>query len=481
MLESGHIIQERYQLQEKLGQNASRQTWLAVDLAIEPSQDNLLVAPLVILKLLAFSPQMQWDELKLFEREAEVLKQLNHPRIPLCRDSFMIEQHKEGGLSWFGLVQDYIPGVSLRQLLAQGQCFTAAQVQSLAKGVLEILIYLHELSPPVLHRDIKPSNLILGEDEQVYLIDFGAVQNRAAVEGATFTVVGSTGYAPLEQFWGRAVPASDLYALGATLIHLLTGTAPADLPQRNLRIQFRDRVSINPSLVRWISAIADPDLEQRFSSARQALEALETGETLDTSGSIISPPPRTQVQLRKSVNHLTINIPQRGLKLGAIARFGLKFIQAFSLLTFLLVYSLFVGVCCFELWMDAITLTHLQEWHNWIHYIPQFLSFLAIPIFLLWGWISGCKLLLKILENVGTEFFTAFSNSCFYVDSNKFAIERRLFGYGYHRLWGKTIKIKEISSQGVTIKTNRKQYQLGHKLTQSECDWLAQEIQEWLY
>jgi len=75
---------------------------------------------------------------------------------------------------------------------------------------------LHELSPPVLHRDIKPSNLIINSENNVYLVDFGAVQSRGAVTGVTFTVVGTSGYAPLEQFWGRAVPGSDLYALGMT-------------------------------------------------------------------------------------------------------------------------------------------------------------------------------------------------------------------------------------------------------------------------
>jgi len=126
---------------------------------------------------------------------------------------------------------------------------TEKQVRELATDILKILIYLHELSPPVLHRDIKPSNLIWGEDKQIYLVDFGAVQAQAAVTGVTFTVVGTSGYAPLEQFWGRAVPSSDLYALGATLIHLLTGTAPADLPQKDSRIQFSDRISLAPSFV----------------------------------------------------------------------------------------------------------------------------------------------------------------------------------------------------------------------------------------
>jgi serine/threonine protein kinase len=258
--------ESRYQLQQQLGNNAGRQTWLAADIGTSPSQ-------LVIVKLLAFSPQMQWDEFKLFEREAQVLKQLNHPRIPQYRDYFSIDKEAGAGLCWFGLVQQYIPGASIKQFLEQGKRFAEAEVKKLATDILEILTYLHGLNPPVLHRDIKPSNLILGDDGQVYLVDFGAVQDSAAAEGVTFTVVGTTGYAPLEQFWGRAVPASDLYALGATLIHLLTGTAPADLPQRDLRIQFRDRISLSSNFTHWIEVLTAPDLEQRFTQASEALEA----------------------------------------------------------------------------------------------------------------------------------------------------------------------------------------------------------------
>ena len=115
---------------------------------------------------------------------------------------------------------------------------------------------------------------MLGGDKQVYLIDFGAVQDNAAAKGATFTVVGTYGYAPLEQFGGRTVPASDLYALGATLIHLATGIIPADLPQKQMRIQFQDQVNLSNNFVRWIEKLTEPDIEQRFSSAPQALEAL---------------------------------------------------------------------------------------------------------------------------------------------------------------------------------------------------------------
>src|SRR4028119_971552 len=265
MLQAEQVLQRRYQLQRQIGQNPGRQTWLAQDVEASPAES-------VIVKLLAFSPQMQWDEFKLFEREAQVLKQLNHPRIPRYRDYFTLDKEAGAGLFWFGLVQQYIPGTCVRQLLNQGKRFTETEVQKIATDVLEVLIYLHGLNPPVLHRDIKPSNLILGNDGQVYLVDFGAVQDSSAAEGVSFTVVGTTGYAPLEQFWGRTVPASDLYALGATLIHLLTGTAPADLPQQDLRIQFSERVSINPNFTRWIEALTAPGLNQRFSTAPEALE-----------------------------------------------------------------------------------------------------------------------------------------------------------------------------------------------------------------
>jgi serine/threonine protein kinase len=273
MLQTEQVLQGRYQLKKQLGKNAGRQTWLAKNLEAKSIQ-------LVIVKLLAFNPQMQWEELKLFEREAQVLKHLNHPRIPRNRDYFSIDSETGDGLPWFGLVQDYIPGDSLQQLLDKGKRFTEAQVRKIATEVLEILIYLHELSPPILHRDIKPSNLIWGRNRQIYLVDFGAVQDRATAEGVTFTVVGTSGYAPPEQLWGRAVAASDLYALGATLIHLLTGTPPADLPQDNLRIQFADRVSLNSGFADWLEQLTEPAPERRYSTARQALEALKASASL---------------------------------------------------------------------------------------------------------------------------------------------------------------------------------------------------------
>ncbi|HAT14081.1 MAG TPA: hypothetical protein DCS91_11350 [Microcoleaceae bacterium UBA11344] len=268
MLEPGQILHNRYKLQQQLGHTAAgRQTWLATDLQTKTPQQ-------IIVKLLAFNPQMQWEDVKLFEREAQVLQHLDHPQIPRYRDYFAIDAEAGKGLPMFGLVQDYIEGKSLQELLEKGHKFTLTEVQTIAGKCLQILVYLHELSPPVLHRDIKPGNLILDGNNRLYLVDFGSVQERAKAEGVSFTVVGTGGYAPPEQLWGKAVASSDLYALGATLIYLLTGVAPATLPQSNLRIEWMDRVTVNPDFALWLNQLIEPVVEKRFTTAREALNAL---------------------------------------------------------------------------------------------------------------------------------------------------------------------------------------------------------------
>jgi serine/threonine protein kinase len=208
MIEELLPLQNRYQLVTKLGDRASRQTWLAED---------TIAKERVVVKLLAFGAQVEWQALTLFEREAQILKQLNCDRIPKYRDCFTIDDRS----LWFGLVEDYIPGSSLDRILENGELFTQERAKQIAIEVLEILHYLHSFEPHILHRDIKPSNLIFDDRDRIHLIDFGAVQDRTPIEGVTFTVAGTYGYTPMEQFSGRAVPASDLYALAATLVHLL--------------------------------------------------------------------------------------------------------------------------------------------------------------------------------------------------------------------------------------------------------------------
>ena len=323
ILEPQTIVNQRYQLERQLGQNAGRETWLAKDIEKE--------SELVVVKFLAFGGNVQWEDLKLFEREANVLKQLDHPRIPKYRDYFSIDDRS----LWFGLVQEYIQGDSLREYIAKGHKFIESEVKQIAIAILKILIYLHELSPQVLHRDIKPSNLILtkneGEARNIYLVDFGAVQDKASAEGKSFTVVGTYGYAPMEQYGGRTVAASDLYALGATMIHLLTGLSPADLPQDDdAKIVFRDRTSASPHLVQWIQKLVEPTVKKRYSSARIALQALNEPPKTSIAQPVISvpltpakrslssssthrysPPYNTNITAESSSTQLRITIPCR--------------------------------------------------------------------------------------------------------------------------------------------------------------------------
>ena len=480
MLQTTQVLQGRYQLQKQLGNNAGRQTWLATDIKTSPPEP-------VTVKLLAFSPQMHWDEFKLFEREASVLKQLNHPRIPNYRDYFSLDKQTGAGLCWFGLVQDYIPGYSLQQLLDEGKRFTEEQVRSLATQVLEILTYLHGLNPPVLHRDIKPSNLILREDKQVYLVDFGAVQDSAAVEGVTFTVVGTTGYAPLEQFWGKAVEASDLYALGATLIHLLTGVPPADLPQRNLRIQFKEQVSINSAFLSWIEALTEPDLNLRLSTANQAIESLQTGRFITCPPQPVYPPFCTQIKVNKSPNQLTIKIPKQGQRQGLLL--NISFI--FTLLKLILIINF--GIYLLGLFLFFVF------WGGYGVSLLVNLELIAVsPLILFTAWIlwkllqEGGKYFIKMFKDLFKDKIKIFvncrikCNSYIKISRGNFFIEKRYFYVFRFRQIGQTPDINKIfyysknNKINVYIRTSVNVYYLGSISTRSECEWLIQEIQGWL-
>lgn len=454
MLQAQQVLQERYQLQRQLGRTAAgRQTWLATDLASSEK---------VTLKLLAFAPQMQWEELKLFEREAQVLQALNHPRIPRYRDYFSLDKETGAGIPWFGLVQDYIPGFSLQELLEQGKRFLEKQVRGIASDILNILIYLHELSPPVLHRDIKPSNLILGDDKEIYLVDFGAVQAQAAVTGVTFTVVGTSGYAPLEQFWGRAVAASDLYALGATLIHLLTGISPADLPQKDSRIQFSDRVSLESSFVYWIEKSTDIAIEKRYSTARQALDALEFRQVKPSVPKNrpvlrkIPKPNNTYIKIDKSTDYLKIRVPAPGLrnlaKKTVLSILGSMILGLIGLPIFLYILA---GI------LYPVTLLSLLIW-------------LAI-LFILLG-----SLLLVLAKFFGERTYLEF-------DPYFLKIEFQTMNLKYGL---RTLKVSDIlgvflHQQGnvyqVSIRLSSGNYWQGGALGENESAWLAQEIQDWLY
>lgn len=164
---------------------------------------------------------------RAFRREGRLLAALRHPCLPRVLDHF-----EDGGELF--LAMEYVPGDDLGAMLAQRDGpFPMADVWGWADALLDALEYLHRQSPPVVHRDIKPQNLKLAAGGGVVLLDFGLA--RGAAGGQTLMLSGATvagytlSYAPIEQIQGGAVDArADLYALGATLYHLLSGKAPVD-------------------------------------------------------------------------------------------------------------------------------------------------------------------------------------------------------------------------------------------------------------
>ena len=299
------IFKERYAIQKQLGKNAGRRTVLAQDLQTQQ---------LVVVKILTFDPDCQWDDIKLFEREAETLQSLSHPAIARYLEHFEFQTRKAKG---FALVQSYIEAKSLEDWVNLGRTFNEKELKQVAESLLEILIYLHSQSPPVIHRDIKPSNILLTNRSgnsigQVYLVDFGSVQTLVRTEGSTMTVVGTYGYMPPEQFGGRAVPATDLYSLGATLIYLATGKHPADLPQEDLRIQFKPKHYLSPGFREWLNWLIEPSLNNRLISAEKASQALKQ---INHHHEDLLPkrvkPAQSKIKLNKTKNSLEIMIPSK--------------------------------------------------------------------------------------------------------------------------------------------------------------------------
>lgn len=225
-----------------------------------------------ILKTLSLDSLSHWKRLELFKREARTLAHLEHAQIPALLDYF--ETRTDHSLDCH-LVTEKVPGKTLAEHLRTGRHFDEQAVYLIAVQVLTILDYLHRFQPPVIHRDIKPSNIMLDEQGQIYLIDFGGVQEALAIGAGGSTMIGTYGYMAPEQFAGRALPQSDLYGLGATLVHLLARREPANLPRRDLLLGFRPYVECSERFANWLEQMLLPASEQRFSQAWLALEVLQ--------------------------------------------------------------------------------------------------------------------------------------------------------------------------------------------------------------
>jgi serine/threonine protein kinase, bacterial len=289
-LNTGILLGDRYRVKAEIGQGGFGRTYLCEDI----NRFN----ELCVLK--EFAPQVQGTALltkaqELFEREAGVMYRLRHPQIPMFREMFRVNS---AGVGKLFLVQDFVDGVNyqglLRQKLKEGKKFTEAEITQFLKQILPVLGYIHSLG--VIHRDISPDNLIKRhKDGLPVLIDFGGVKQVAvnAVNAVSETNplpagtsnsdvptrLGKVGYAPNEQMQrGVVFPHSDLYALAATSLVLLTGKEPPELidPQ-NFTWNWREHIDLGPNLASVLDRMLQLRPNNRFESADDVLKALETG------------------------------------------------------------------------------------------------------------------------------------------------------------------------------------------------------------
>ena len=205
--------------------------------------------------------------LENFEQEAKLMTRLDHPQV-VKLEGFFVEDHRAY------LVLEHIDGENLRQIVEREGPMPEERIRQLATQMCSILSYLHGLSPPLVHRDFTPDNLILRNDGTLKLIDFNVAQQ---VEVATTgTVVGKQSYLPPEQFRGQAEPASDLYALGATLYFLAGGKDPTPI---SVARPLRDGIDMSPELDHLISSLTQMEPEARPKNAEIINDVLNPEKT----------------------------------------------------------------------------------------------------------------------------------------------------------------------------------------------------------
>jgi len=267
-LQPGVTLQDRYLILGILGSGGMSSVYKGRDLHF-PNVTKLVAVKEML--NLASDPTMHEMVVRNFEREADLLATLSHPAIPRIFDYFSQESSSY-------LVMEFIEGKDLEAILRESEDFLSEeQAVTWALQLCEVLSYLHNQKPqPVIFRDMKPSNVMIDNHNHIRLIDFGIA--RVFQPGQKGTMIGTEGYSPPEQYRGEASPAGDIYALGATLHHLLTRRDPRAEPpfsfsERPIR-QINPRVSAETEAV--ISAALAYDPKDRFASAETMRQALAT-------------------------------------------------------------------------------------------------------------------------------------------------------------------------------------------------------------
>ncbi len=258
--------EQGYQIERELGQNrvGGRVTYLA--------QSHQLQQAVVIKQFQFAKGSFRWADYDAYQREIQVMQGLAHPGIPRYLDSFQTEDG-------FCMVQEY----KQAQSLGVPRSFHFNEIQKIAIALLKILVYLQSRVPAVIHRDIKPENILVDEQINVFLVDFGFAHIGDGEVGISSVVKGTLGFMPPEQLFNRQLTeASDLYGVGVTLICLLTGIKSVDvgnLIDITYRVNFRHLVAkLSVGWMNWLEKMVEPRVKDRFPSAAAALDAIPAHE-----------------------------------------------------------------------------------------------------------------------------------------------------------------------------------------------------------
>ena len=279
MLSPDTYLQNRFRIICPLGKGGMGRVYAATDEALD--------CTVAIKQTFASTDELR----RAFKREARLLANLRHPVLPRVTHHFL-----EGNEQF--LVMDYIEGDNLETLLKNRQRpFSYAETLPLADKLLDALEYLHGFKEPIIHRDIKPANIKLTSDGNVFLLDFGlakGIVGQATTQGSGhLSVYGYTAnYAPMEQISSSGTNAqSDLYSLGATLYHLLTGSVPVSSGDRYVQLeqemsdpllpahQLNSAIPFSLSVV--LSQAMEMSRRNRFASAAKMRQALRDSVSLD--------------------------------------------------------------------------------------------------------------------------------------------------------------------------------------------------------
>jgi Tfp pilus assembly protein PilF len=254
---AGDVIGDRYRITQEIGTGGVATTYAAEDVR---SGSRVAVKQLLLWQ------RHDWKVLELFEREASMLAQLEHPGIPRYVDYLQIEHD---GAPCFYLVQELADGRTLQAWSDGGFRPDEMQVRRIADELLGILEYLQGRTPPIVHRDIKPGNLIWRADGSLALVDFGAVKDPSGTEHGS-TVVGTFGFMAPEQLRGASMLQTDLYGVAATCVYLLCRKTPAELPEKAGEVQLERAIAVGHGFAGWLERMLARAPERRFATASEA-------------------------------------------------------------------------------------------------------------------------------------------------------------------------------------------------------------------